>query len=201
MKRIIAFAAVASFAAGVFAADNVDADFEVPDDETVEETDTAVAAKPSKDIGVWPAFFAICEIPSAQLVPDVVGMRITIPYSTKHESVTGFDIGLWGRARHFEGCMLNLLRNDVKDELAGLQVGLYNSAVQADKVGLQVGLWNETARMSGIQFGVINVSQEMQGIQAGLINRCEDFHGIQVGAINIIRSSEFRCMPILNIGF
>ena len=177
MKRIIAFAAVASFAAGVFAADNVDADFEVPDDETVEETDTAVAAKPSKDIGVWPAFFAICEIPSAQLVPDVVGMRITIPYSTKHESVTGFDIGLWGRARHFEGFMLNLLRNDVKDELAGLQVGLYNSA------------------------GVINVSQEMQGIQAGLINRCEDFHGIQVGAINIIRSSEFRCMPILNIGF
>ena len=201
MKKIIAFATAASLAAGVFAADNVDADFEVTDDDVVEETDAATPAKPSKEIGVWPAFFAICEIPSAQQSPDIIGFRITVPYSTKHESVTGFDIGLWGRARHFEGFMLNLLRNDVKDELAGLQAGLYNSAVQADKVGLQVGIWNETARMSGIQFGVINVSQEMQGIQAGLINRCEDFHGIQVGAINIIRSSEFRCMPILNIGF
>lgn len=201
MKKIIAFATVASLATGVFAADNVDADFEVTDDEVVEETETAASAKPAKDIGVWPAFFAICEIPSAQQAPDIVGFRITVPYSTKHESVTGFDIGLWGRARNFEGIMLNLLRNDVKDELAGLQAGLYNSAVQADKVGLQVGLWNDAGRMSGIQFGVINVAQEMQGIQAGLINRCEDFHGIQIGALNIIRSSEFRCLPILNIGF
>ena len=151
MNKIIAFAAAASFAAGVFAADNVDADFEVPDDEAVEEAETSGAVKPSKDIGVWPAFFAICEIPSAQQVPDIVGIRITIPYSTKHESVTGFDVGLWGRARHFEGFMLNILRNDVKDELAGLQAGLYNSAVQADKVGLQVGLWNEAGSMSGDQ--------------------------------------------------
>ena len=201
MKKIIAFATVASLAAGVFAADNVDADFEVTDDEVVEETDAATPAKPSKDIGVWPAFFAICEIPSAQQAPDIIGVRITVPYSTKHESVTGFDIGLWGRARHFEGFMLNVLRNDVKDELAGLQIGLYNSAVQADKIGLQVGLWNEAGRMSGFQIGVINAAQEMQGIQVGLINRCEDFHGIQVGALNVIRSSDFRCMPILNIGF
>ena len=200
MKKIIAFAAAASLAASVLAAEKEDADFEVPDDDSAEEIATVQSA-PSKEIGVWPSFFAICEIPSPQQSPDIVGIRITIPYSSKHESVTGFDIGLWGRARHFEGFMLNVLRNDVKDELSGIQAGLYNSAVQADKIGVQAGLWNEAGAMTGIQLGVINTSQSMQGIQVGLINRCDEFQGIQVGAINVIRSSDFRCMPILNIGF
>ena len=128
-------------------------------------------------------------------------MRITIPYSTKQESVTGIDLGFWGRSQYFEGIQLNLIRNDVKDRGAGIQVGLYNSITQADALAIQVGLWNEAGYISGIQAGLVNVASDVSGIQAGVINRCEEMYGFQVGLVNIIRSAQFQFMPILNVGF
>jgi hypothetical protein len=94
-----------------------------------------------------------------------------------------------------------VLRNDVHDALAGVQVGCYNSVARGDLLGIQAGLWNESMSQRGIQAGLINVAGDIEGVQIGLINRCETMHGFQIGAINIIRDAEFQFMPILNVGF
>ena len=147
---------------------------------------------------VWPAFFAVCEYPDAA---DVVGLRLTIPFSTRQENVTGIDLGFWGRAITFEGFMINVLRNDVKDDLSGIQVGLYNSIGGGDLFGIQAGLWNEAGHMRGVQAGLVNLAGEARGFQVGVINRSETMYGYQVGVINIIRDAELQFFPILNIGF
>ena len=123
MKKLLAFAMAASLSVAVFAEEADD-----DDDEDAEIVETELETlMPRKQVGIWPAYFAIAEIPATDQAPDVIGLRVTIPFSTKQESVTGFDIGLWGRTTYFEGFMLNLLRNDVKDDMSGAQVGLYNS--------------------------------------------------------------------------
>ena len=147
---------------------------------------------------MWPAFIAIWDFPET---PDLVGLRITVPCSTKQENVTGFDVGLWGRSEYFEGVQLNVLRNDVRDSCAGIQVGCYNSVARGDLFGIQAGLWNESMSHRGVQFGLINVSGDSQGLQIGLINRSETMYGFQLGLVNIIRDAEFQFMPILNVGF
>lgn len=147
---------------------------------------------------VWPAFFAIGEFPAN---PDVVGLRLTIPFSTQQESVTGLDLGFWGRSLYFEGIQVNILRNDVKDRCAGFQVGCYNSIGSGEMLGLQVGLWNEANALRGLQAGLINVSGETEGFQVGLVNRAETMHGFQVGLVNVIRDAEVQFCPIVNIGF
>ena len=147
---------------------------------------------------VWPAFFAVCEYPAS---PDIVGLRLTIPFSTRQENVTGVDAGLWGRAMYFEGVMVNVLRNDVRDDMAGLQGGLYNSAGGCDFLGMQVGLWNECGHIRGLQGGLVNLAGEARGLQVGFINRCETMFGYQIGIINIIRDAELQFCPVLNIGF
>ena len=151
-----------------------------------------------ESVAAWPSFFAVCEYPAA---PDVVGLRLTIPFSTRQENVTGIDLGLWGRSTYFEGLMLNILRNDVRDDMAGFQVGLYNSAGGCDFFAVQAGLWNESGRFRGIQAGLVNLAGEARGLQAGLINRCETMYGYQIGLINIIRDAEIQFCPVLNIGF
>ena len=191
MKKLIIFAAIFAVSA-VFAQDSEGVS------ETTGDASTVEISAPRKNIAVWPAFFAISEIPAT---PDLVGFRLTFPFSTKQESVTGFDVGLWARTRVFEGIAINLLRNDVKDQLTGFQIGLYNSAVQADSLGLQVGLWNEAGTLWGVQAGVVNTVGAMEGIQVGVINRAEELYGFQVGVINIIRDAEFRFLPLVNIGF
>ena len=153
---------------------------------------------PRKNVALWPAFIAIWDFPET---PDLVGLRITVPCSTKQENVTGLDVGFWGRSEYFEGIQLNVLRNDVRDSCAGIQVGCYNSVARGDLFGIQVGLWNESMSHRGIQFGAINVSGDSQGLQIGLINRSETMYGFQLGLINIIRDAEFQFMPILNVGF
>lgn len=147
---------------------------------------------------IWPAFFSMGDLPET---PDVVGLRVTIPYSSRQESVTGVDIGLWGRSRYYEGVQLNILRNDVKDFMAGFQVGLYNSVIRSDMIGLQVGLWNETGAFRGLQVGLVNVTGAGQGFQVGIINRAETLNGYQIGVINVIRDAEMVFCPIVNIGF
>ena len=146
----------------------------------------------------WPAFVALCEFPAC---PDLIGIRFTIPFSTKQDNVTGIDLGLWGRCFSFEGLAVNILRNDVRDDMSGFQVGLYNSVGRGNGLGLQAGLWNETACLVGAQVGLVNLIGEGKGFQVGLINRAETLYGYQVGLINIIRDAEFQFFPIVNIGF
>ena len=195
MKKPVALATLLALTAPVFAQESALPDSNV--DLDTQEAAVEVEA-PRKQIAQWPAFFAIAEFPAT---PDLAGIRITIPYSTKQESVTGIDLGLWGRSQYFEGLQCNLLRNDVKDSGTGIQIGLYNSIGQADMLGIQVGLWNEAGTISGVQAGVVNIAGDISGVQIGLINRCEEMYGFQVGLINIIRDAELRFCPIINIGF
>ena len=180
MKKILTLAAVAVLSAHSYA-QHVD---DVATVNVEEESPLIQTEAPRKQVVQWPAFFAIGDLPET---PDLIGLRITIPWSTKQESVTGFDVGFWARTQVFEGIALNVLRNDVKDQFTGLQVGLYNSAVQSDAIGLQVGLVNSVGAMGGFQVGIIN--------------RAEELYGFQLGAINVIRDAEMRFCPFVNIGF
>ena len=187
MKKMFSLALVAAMALPLFA----------------QETEASAAANPQRterkrESNVWPAFFAVCEFPAN---PDLLGLRLTIPFSTVHENVTGLDFGLWGRSLYFEGFQLNLIRNDVKDDMTGFQVGLYNSIGGGQFVGLQVGLWNEANQTCGAQVGLVNTSGSTEGFQIGLINRSETMHGYQIGLINVIRDAELEFCPIVNIGF
>ena len=188
MNKLICLVMSAALVAPVFA------------QETDKKKDDGAAAHDESRRGsdTWPAFFAVCELPAAA---DVVGLRLTIPFSTRQENVTGIDLGLWGRSLYFEGIQLNLLRNDVKDDASGIQVGIYNSVGGGDLLGIQAGLWNEANSMRGAQIGLVNTSGESEGIQVGLINRCDTMYGYQIGLINVIRSAELQFFPIVNIGF
>jgi hypothetical protein len=147
---------------------------------------------------MWPAFIGVWEFPET---PDLVGVRFTIPWSTKQENITGFDLGFWGRSEYFEGVQCNVLRNDVKDSCSGIQCGIYNSVARGDLLGIQVGIWNESLAHRGVQVGIINVSGDTQGFQFGVINRSETMYGFQVGLINIIRDAEIQFCPVINVGF
>ncbi len=142
---------------------------------------------------IWLAFNSTKDV-------DVVGLRLTLPYG-KCDSVTGFDLGLYGSCRYFEGLQLNLLRNEAEDVMAGFQVGVYNTAGRGDLTGLQLGLFNETGTLRGFQIGLFNIASQVQGFQIGLINRAESAYGFQVGGVNVIRDSELAFFPIVNIGF
>jgi hypothetical protein len=158
----------------------------------------AASADSPKVSALWPACFAFCEWPAT---PDLIGLRLSIPYSTRQECVTGLDLGLWGRCKDFEGLQVNVLRNDAKDTLAGFQIGLYNTAQRADLLCFQIGLVNETQGFRGLQAGLVNMTGDGQGFQIGLINRAESFYGFQIGAINVIREADVPFLPVVNIGF
>jgi len=157
---------------------------------------SASAPKSVGERAPWPVWIAFNSTKNI----DVVGLRLTIPYGNC-ESVTGFDLGFFGRSRYFEGLQINLLRNDVEDVLSGFQIGLYNSAGRADMFGVQVGLFNEARSFSGLQVGLVNVCDYGYGFQVGIINRAESMYGFQAGGVNVIRESEFAFLPLLNIGF
>ena len=193
MKKLLAFAMVAALAAHVYADEDESG-------EDLFEKQSTIDVK-RKNVGVWPAFFVVSEIPAADRTPDVVGLRVTIPFSVSHESVTGFDLGLWGRAQRFEGFMCSILRNDVKDSMAGIQCGIYNSVGQADLLAGQIGVWNEAGSIRGFQAGIINTAGMAQGLQVGLINRAEEMYGLQIGLVNVIRCAEIAFCPLVNIGF
>lgn len=142
---------------------------------------------------VWLAFNSAADI-------DIIGLRMTLPYG-KCESVTGFDIGVYGSCRYFEGVQVNILRNEVKDVMAGFQVGIYNSARRADCAGFQLGLFNEASGMNGVQLGIINIAERIEGFQIGLINRAESMYGFQFGGVNVIRDSDLAFCPLINLGF
>ena len=185
MKKLLALAVVAAIAATSTAEEQA-------------ATEQPVAKPEIQQSTVWPAVFAVCEWPAS---PDLVGVRLTIPYSTRQETVTGLDLGFWGRCKDFEGVQFSILRNDVKDTLGGVQVGCYNTANRADLFVVQIGLVNETQGFRGFQFGAINVTGDGEGLQMGLINRAETLYGFQIGLINVIRDAEVPVLPLINIGF
>ena len=198
MKKLFPLALVAAFAVPLCAA-TAASDAETDELDIEEDNELAVKVDaPRKNAATWPAFIGVWEFPET---PDLVGVRLTIPWSTKQENVTGVDIGFWGRSEYYEGCQFNILRNDGKDSCAGVQCGVYNSVARGDLFGIQVGFWNESLSHRGIQFGFINVSGDSQGFQVGLINRSEKMYVFQLGLINIIRDAEFQFMPVLNVGF
>jgi hypothetical protein len=206
MKKIIVTAVFCAFAqAAVFADDVLKENenlFKEPSGDPLQEVEKDISASKSiesrKNVAMWPAVFAIFELPET---PDVVGLRFTFPYSTKQESVTGFDVGLWGRCQYFEGFQLNVIRNDARERCSGFQVGLYNTIGRGSLGGIQIGLWNEAHSVNGIQAGVINLAGDAFGFQIGLINRCETMNGFQAGLINVIRDAEVVFCPLVNIGF
>ena len=188
MKKLFPIALAVAAALPVFAQEPAATD----------ETQTQVREERKRESNVWPSFIAISEFPAS---PDVVGLRLTIPFSTVQESVTGIDLGLWGRTLYFQGFQVHVLRNDVKDDFSGVQVGLYNSVGGGQLLGLQAGLFNEANSLRGAQVGLVNLGGEVQGFQLGLINRCETMYGYQVGLINVIRDAELQFCPIVNIGW
>ena len=190
MKKLIYLSAVAVASFSLFAQEAAD--------ESAAQQSSQVKSERREESAVWPAFLAICQWPRSA---DVAGLRLTIPFSTSQENVTGLDIGFWGRSMYFEGIQLNVLRNDVVDGAAGIQVGIYNSVGRGDLFGVQAGLWNEALSFRGVQAGLVNVVGEGRGLQVGLINRAETFYGYQVGLVNIIRDAELQFFPIVNIGF
>ena len=187
MKKLFSFALVAAMVMPLFAQES-----------TVKADAQPQREERKRESNVWPAFFAVCEFPAN---PDVIGLRLTIPFSTKQENVSGIDFGLWGRSLYYQGIQLNLLRNDVKDDMSGFQVGLYNSIGGGQLLGVQLGLFNEANSMRGVQAGFVNFCGETEGLQIGLINRTETMHGYQVGLINIIRDAELEFCPVVNIGW
>lgn len=192
MKKLFPLALVASLMIPAFAQD---------EDRTMDEksdSEAVVRTERQRESAVWPAFFAVCEFPAS---PDVLGLRLTFPFSTKQESITGFDLGLWGRSLYFEGLQMSILRNDVKDDMSGFQFGLYNSVGGGQLLGLQIGLFNEANSFRGLQAGLVNIAGESEGFQIGLINRCETMSGYQIGLINVIRDAELSFFPIINIGW
>ena len=188
MKKLISLALVATVALPIFAQEA----------ESGDDAKAQPREERKRESNVWPSFFAVSEFPAS---PDVIGLRLTIPFSTVQENVTGIDLGLWGRALYFQGFQVNVLRNDVKDDMAGFQLGLYNSVGGGQLLGLQAGLFNEANSMRGAQIGLVNLGGEVQGFQFGLINRSETMVGYQVGLINVIRDNELQFFPIINIGW
>lgn len=156
----------------------------------------AAAPSAASAKAAWPVWLAFN---SAEDV-DIVGLRMTLFYGAC-ESVTGFDLGFYGKARYFEGFQLNILRNEAQDVLAGAQVGIYNTAGLADVFGVQVGLFNEARTVRGAQVGLFNIASQVNGVQVGLVNRAGTAYGFQVGGVNVIRDSDLAFCPILNIGF
>jgi len=129
---------------------------------------------------------------------DVAGLRLGLPYGV-NDSVTGLDIGLWGKSDYAWAIQVNVLENRVRDEMGGIQISCINDA--GHLTGLQVGLWNTAPTMEGFQIGLLNLADNVNGLQIGIINRTELMHGYQIGLVNVIRESPVPFMPIVNFLF
>lgn len=199
MKNLFAFTLAAALAVPAFAEEEK-SEAVLEEEESVAQMLAATEANSVDEPkeAVWPSFFGIYEVPST---PDLVGVRITIPWSTSQECVTGIDLGFWGVCKDFEGVQLNIIRSNVMDTFGGFQFSLYNSVNRGDLFGIQLGLWNEAYSFRGLQAGLVNITGDAQGFQVGIINRAETLYGFQIGLINVIRDAEIPVFPILNIGF
>ena len=141
---------------------------------------------------------------------NVTGLRVTIPYSTKTDTITGIDVGFWGKSASMAGIGVNIVANIVTDRADAIQIAGYNYAGTLS--GAQVGLMNRTGYgalgwdtrlmfSACVQVGVLNIANDLRGIQVGLINQADMLYGFQVGLVNVIKSGQIPFMPVLNVGF
>ena len=82
MKKIISIALVAAAVSPVFAQEAAPA-----------KEEAAPVREERVRSDVWPAFIAVCEFPD---VTDVVGLRLTLPFSTRQENITGIESSICG---------------------------------------------------------------------------------------------------------
>lgn len=147
----------------------------------------------------WPSCFGVCEWPDT---PDLIGLRLSIPFATRQENLMGVDLGFWGEAGNVEGVMVNLLRNDVRETFGGLQVGIYNTVNHCECLSAQIGLVSEAYDFSGFQIGLVNLAGKIDGFQVGILNRAEKMYGFQIGLVNVIRRRSWApILPVINMGF
>ena len=126
---------------------------------------------------------------------DIIGLRLGA-WGSCHD-ITGLDLSIWGESVNAYGLQLALLRNNVIDRAAGLQLTLgANHATQLK--GAQVGLWNDTVVGGGLQIGLVNSANDMNGIQIGLVNTTDLIYGYQIGLINVIKGATVPVLPIIN---
>ena len=142
--------------------------------------------------------------------PDnVTGLRVGIPWGD-NDSVTGIDIGFYGKSKNMAGIQVNLIANIVTDRADAIQVACYNHAGSLS--GGQLGLMNVTGygalgwdtRMpfsACAQVGLLNIANDLRGVQFGLVNKADMLYGFQIGLVNVITSGVIPFMPIVNIGF
>ena len=161
MKKLLSLAAVAAVSLPLLAQE-VGAN---------DDANTNPREDVKRESAMWPAFLAVSEFPAS---PDVIGLRLTIPFSTVQENVTGFDLGLWGRSLYFQGFQFNILRNDVKDEMSGFQVGLYNSVGGGQLPG--GGVVGDNDRIGGLSVG-----GQQEGILKGVGLTCLGVEGERLG--------------------
>lgn len=129
---------------------------------------------------------------------DVAGLRLGIPYGV-NDSVTGLDIGLWGKSDYAWAIQVNVVHNIVRDEMGGIQISCVNDA--GHLTGMQIGLWNQAPTMEGFQIGLLNLADNVNGLQIGVVNRTELMHGYQIGLVNVIRESPVPFAPVINFLF
>ena len=140
---------------------------------------------------------------------NVTGLRVGIPWG-KNESVTGIDIGFYGKSTNMSGIQVNLIANIVTDRANAIQVACYNRAGSLS--GGQLGLMNVTGHgalgwdprlmfSACVQVGLLNIANDLRGIQIGLVNQADMLYGFQIGLVNVIESGTIPFMPILNVGF
>ena len=122
MKKAIFTLTVAATCACVWAQEPAVAAEEQSEAKAVQQP---VARDTKLDKAAWPIWLAF----NSSRDIDIVGLRFTLPYGSC-ESVTGFDLGLFGRCRYMEGFQINILRNEVRDIFSGFQIGIVNIILQ-----------------------------------------------------------------------
>ncbi|MEI8242890.1 MAG: hypothetical protein WCI17_06450 [bacterium] len=140
---------------------------------------------------------------------EVAALRIGIPYGA-NPTITGLDIGVWGRSERAWGLQVNLFVNDVREKSGGAQLAICN--LGDDVTGIQLGLWNSTASLAGaqlgglnyaenadfLQLGLANAANTMKGLQLGGWNSAPNFTGLQIGLVNTSQSVEGYQIGLLN---
>lgn len=160
-------------------------------------------------------------VPEAQLVSEneaVRGLRLSLLHG-KNTDVDGLDIGVLTEAtQNVRAFQIAGLRNDVGNELTGVQIGgLYNHAnrfngmsvaglfnnydEEANGLLMVAGICNYGTTVNGLQISLINWTTYSSGLQIGLVNRGRNIRGLQIGAINIIDEGVVSVMPVANMHF
>lgn len=132
---------------------------------------------------------------------DVYAVRATLGLNYAWEGETyGWDIGLVGATRKFQGFSSSFLGN-YHEEFCGLETGIVGNFVRGEATGGQIaGLVNFAEKANGAQiaFG-LNMTQVLKGAQIALVNYARECpSGFQIGLVNIIIDNKVKVLPLVN---